>query len=373
MDTDTVHSHLQPGDGPIIARLRHLAQVFSLAASKDGRLAALGGSCTGTSPSRAADVTVWDLQQGVQTARLAGLEGQIMSLAFSPDGERVAAANEKRALRLWEIQTGKVVASEATPEWQGPAQIVFTADGAARLARRDGSRSFSADGRYAADIRSASAPLWNHRPYDRGPEVFILDQQDGFEMASLHLLETDFKTWPERTAWAPDGSTIVIWSKEECGLWQPFEDRFMIQPIPAIRPHQYLYDVTVLPDLTLAYAIQEQHLLVIPAPGAEQVSPRFTPWERYKQRQEAETLTLADNSKREWHWSREGFWGEDGVRIDGDHLLWYSHPYNPHAGGGASEQSIEDFIERGPTHEIPGEALDELYTAVKALRRKDLP
>ena len=57
------------------------------------------------------------------------------------------------------------------------------------------------------------------------------------------------------------------------------------------------------------------------------------------------------------------------MRIEGNHLLWYSHPYNPHAGGGAVEQSIEDFLDRGPTQELPDDALNELYQAVTALRR----
>lgn len=361
---------LLPGDGPVIARIQHPVRVTSLAASRDGRLAALGGGVTGTGASRAADVTVWDLEQGVQIARLAGLEGQIMSLTFSPDGARVAAANEKRMLRVWEIQTGEVVAHGEAQEWQGPVQVVFSADGPAQLVRREGRRSFSADGRFIADIRTATVPLWNHKPYDWGAEVFIVDQQDGFEMAALPLLKTEFKTWPDRTAWAPDGGSIVVWSKEECGIWQPFDDRFMIQPIPISRPYQYLYDVAVLPDLTLAYAIQENHLLVIPAPGAEHASPLLTPWERYIRRRDAAMPKPDPKSKREWSWGREGFWGEDGVRIAGDHLLWYTHPYNPHAGGGAAEQSIENFLERGPTCEIPDEALDGLYDAVNALRRQ---
>lgn len=359
---------LLPDDGPVIARVQHPSHVISVAASRDGRLVALGGA-TATGDQLTAAVTVWNLEQGVEVARLAGLDGEVVSLAFSPDGARVAAANTKKMLRVWDISTGKVVARSDTQEWKGYSQIVFSADGAARVVLREGSRSFSTDGRFLADIRTASVPLWNHGPYARGAEAFVSDQQDGFEMAALHLLKTEFKTWPVRTAWAPDGWSIVIWSKEECGIWQPLEDRFMIQPIPVRRPYQYLYDVAVLPDLTLAYAFQENHLLVIPAPGAEQASPLLTPWERYKRRRDAETPKPAPNPKREWSWGREGFWGEDGVQIHEKHLLWYTHPYNPHAGGGASEQILEHFLERGPTHEIPDEALDELYAAVKALRR----
>ncbi len=354
-----------------IARLRHPGRVISVAASRDGRLVALGDGVTATGAGLAADVTVWDLEQGVQVARLADLHGEIVSLAFSPDGAQVAAANEKRMLRVWDIQTGAAVARGEAQEWKGPAQIVFSADGAARLVRREGSQSFSLDGRYAVDIRTASVPVWNHGPYDRGAEAFILDQQDGFEMAALHLLKTEFKTWPDRTAWAPDGWSIVVWSKEECGIWQPLEDRFMIQSIPAERPYQYLYDVAVLPDLTLAYAFQENRLLVLPAPNVEQASLLITPWERYKRQRDTEEPNPAPSPKREWSWGREGFWGEDGVRIEQTHLLWYSHPYNPHAGGGASEQRLDDFLERGPTHEIPAEALVELYKAVRALLRSD--
>ncbi len=363
---------LLPGDGPAIARVQHPTHVISVAASRDGRLVALGG-VTATGDNLTVAITVWNLEHGTQVVRLAGLDGEIVNLAFSPDGARVAAANEKKMLRAWDIQTGEVVARGTPPTWKGYSQIVFSADGAARLAQREGRRSYSLDGRYEADVRTSEVPFWNHKPYDWGAEVFIWDHEAKAQIAALPLYKTEFKTWPDRTAWAPDGKSIVVWSKEECGIWQPSEDRVVIQPILASRPYHYLYDVAVLPDLTLAFAVLEDYrpehrLLVLPAPGAEQASPLLTPWERYTRQRDAEELKPAPNPKREWSWGREGLWGEEGVKIQESQLLWYTHPYNPHAGGGASEQSFEDFLERGPTFEIPDEALDELYDAVKTLK-----
>lgn len=59
---------------------------------------------------------------------------------------------------------------------------------------------------------------------------------------------------------------------------------------------------------------------------------------------------------------------EIGVRFEDEHLLWWESPiFNPHGGGGASEQSFEDFLARGPAFQwLSPEALAELEVAVRA-------
>ena len=68
-----------------------------------------------------------------------------------------------------------------------------------------------------------------------------------------------------------------------------------------------------------------------------------------------------------WAYTEHGT--EVGVRIEGDHLLWYEQAVmDPHSGAwGASEQPFEDFLRRGPTQEFLSSAVPrELSAAVHA-------
>jgi hypothetical protein len=58
---------------------------------------------------------------------------------------------------------------------------------------------------------------------------------------------------------------------------------------------------------------------------------------------------------------------EVGVRFEADHLLWWESPiFNPHTGGGAKEQSFEEFLASGPAFGwLSEEALAELEAAVE--------
>jgi len=62
---------------------------------------------------------------------LRGHEGWVWSVAFSPDGKRLASGSDDSTVRLWELATGLVLAT-----------IVPTAEGWA---------AFTPDGRYKAE------------------------------------------------------------------------------------------------------------------------------------------------------------------------------------------------------------------------------
>lgn len=69
-----------------------------------------------------------------------------------------------------------------------------------------------------------------------------------------------------------------------------------------------------------------------------------------------------------WQWSFSAeAQTEVGVLLKGRRLIWYEAPlFNPHAGGGASEQSFEDFLTLGPLGDwLSPEALTELTAAVR--------
>ncbi|WP_020471528.1 hypothetical protein [Zavarzinella formosa] len=62
------------------------------------------------------------------------------------------------------------------------------------------------------------------------------------------------------------------------------------------------------------------------------------------------------------HWS----WGNEGVELYDDHLLWYQEQAGSFSGGAASEQSFEEFMRQGTRIErVPPDVLEELSKAVR--------
>jgi WD40 repeat protein/serine/threonine protein kinase len=81
-------------DGRQLRTLRHGMRVFSLAASPDGKQLASGAD----------HLRIWDTRTGEE--RLTIEADLAVTLAWSPDGERVAAAENSGALRLWDARDG---------------------------------------------------------------------------------------------------------------------------------------------------------------------------------------------------------------------------------------------------------------------------
>ena len=77
----------------------HAGWVMSVAFSPDGqRLASGSGDQT---------VKIWDSATGKELFSLKGHAGQVRSVAFSPDGQRLASASEDQTVKIWDSATGK--------------------------------------------------------------------------------------------------------------------------------------------------------------------------------------------------------------------------------------------------------------------------
>lgn len=85
-----------------VLRIHAGRHVFSLAFSPDGMRLAAG--CTDNT------AWIWDATTGQEVARLQGHEGSVTSVAFSPDGTCLATGSGDRTARLWDIATGKEIA-----------------------------------------------------------------------------------------------------------------------------------------------------------------------------------------------------------------------------------------------------------------------
>ena len=104
--------------------------VMSLVFSPDGRLLAAGYIDDRKDLSRAADlVRLWDTAEGREVRRFAvGRTLMVRSLAFSPDGRLLAAADWGHSFHVWETATGAVVRQFQGHEG-GVSGVAFSPDG----------------------------------------------------------------------------------------------------------------------------------------------------------------------------------------------------------------------------------------------------
>ena len=120
-----------------IFRARVPGPSVSVAFSPDGRRLAMGGERN--------TVKIRDLQTG-QELQLWGHKGEVYTLAFSPDddGRLVASAGEDSVVKIWDSHTGKLVRN-----FRGHTGIV-------------GSLAFSPDGRLlVSGSRDHSVKVWD--------------------------------------------------------------------------------------------------------------------------------------------------------------------------------------------------------------------
>jgi hypothetical protein len=105
----------------------HEFPVSTLALGRDGMVASTAGRVGADAPEEA-EVLLWQASTGEVLHRLKGHTRRPMTVAFSPDGRRLATSGLDGEVRLWDVCTGQEVLSLAgSPE--GVVSVMFSPDG----------------------------------------------------------------------------------------------------------------------------------------------------------------------------------------------------------------------------------------------------
>lgn len=333
-----------------VGSVEHDSTIFSLALSPDERFLACGGAYT--------PVSVWDLAEGTAWRRLSGLNHQAQSVAFSPDGNRLAAVNLWGGLCVWDLPSGKLLESRPESDARRIRSVAFSPS-----TRGSTSPSLLSDSIHSQS-RRLLAPDGRYLAVKAGGfDLRLVRTKGKAEIAALRLDQYDDSAVGARTfAWSPDARTIALSGAGWIGAWKPLETStwFRCCRLPSLGGDEPL---VLSNDASVALAATGGKVKLVELPAAQSL----TRWQQVLMR--TPDPAAEEKLQREWRWA-ETSWGYEGVHTYEGKLLWFSHSHNPHAGGGALEQSFESFLASGPT--VQGEARppDEILIKIcQAVRR----
>lgn len=167
---------------------------------------------------------VWEITEGgaVEVVTVAGREGPVGGVAFSPDGERLLSGDVRvTAVKIWDVGIAggaEWVNLPTSTHVQGTA--AFTPDGEGLVLTGDGEPAVVWDlatgaPRHSLGVDEADAWVIEVSPdgdlvatigFDEPPRVHLWDRRSGNEVSAVE--EVGFL--PEDLAWSPDGELLAV-------------------------------------------------------------------------------------------------------------------------------------------------------------------
>ena len=146
---------------------------------------------------RDGSVVLWDLASGNARGTLREHQNSVNSVAFSPDGTRLASTGQDGTLRVWDPTTGRCLAESADAR-EPLSRVCFSADG----------RWIAAGGKKSNDLSPPGS--------DRANLVHVWDADSGALRFSLAGHGAPVRT----VCFAPDGRTLASGSDDQAvRLW----------------------------------------------------------------------------------------------------------------------------------------------------------
>jgi WD40 repeat protein len=204
-----------PRTGELLRTLTgHNGEVYTIAISPDGKSLA-GGNRGGDHT-----VKVWDLKTGDVTATLKGHTADLWSVAFSPDGKRLVSA-AKDAVKVWDLKTGEMSRTLKTDANQF-YQIGLSPDGKKIVCGDQPSKTAKV---FDADTGALLKALGGHATYISAaaysPDGKLLATGSDTELllwdtAKLELVKK-IDTPAGWLAWGPDGKALLSVKHDQRG------------------------------------------------------------------------------------------------------------------------------------------------------------